>query len=224
MLTIIHGNDYVASRNLFNQEKDKESLTIDASNLTFPLDQLLSGSTLFHQKQKVFIENAFNKKAVKNLDEIISFANKAQDLNLYILSDKELSKTQLKDFSKFSEKIFKIPQNIFSFVDNITPSSPNNVINFHNTLSYSTPEFVFTMIVRQFRLMLGLLGDTGKNIDEVTRLQGWQSGKLKRQSLLFGEEKIKSIYKKLYFIEKSQKTGSGKLNLIQAIDMLLLEL
>lgn len=224
MLTIIHGNDYVASRNLFNQEKSKESVIVDAITLAFPLHQLISGSTLFNQKQKVFIENAFNKKAVKNFDEIIDFAKKAVDIDLYLLSDKELSKTQLKDFSKFSEKNFKIPQNIWVFIDQIYPNNSRIVSSFHEVLKTSDADFVFSMIIRQFRLMISLINPSKTNIDEIKRIQPWQEQRIKKQASLFSLGKLKNIYKKLYEIDKAQKTGSGKLNLVQAIDMFLLEI
>lgn len=225
MIFLYHGDDFALSRVNFNKEKDKESIILDASDYDQNfLNQLMSESSLFEDHKKVFIDNLFGKKASKNFNQLLEFINKANHLDIHIWADKQITKTQTKDFPKYSEQVYKIPQTIFSFVDNITPNNSNNVVNFHNTLSHSEPEFIFTMIVRQFRLMLGLLSESGNNIDEITRLKDWQTGKLKRQGLLFGEDKIKSIYEKLYSIDKSLKTGSSKLNLTQAIDMLLLEL
>lgn len=225
MIYLYHGDDFALSRDNFNKEKDKTSIIVDAADLDLNiLNQLMSSSSLFSEHKKIFIDNLFSKKASKNYNQLLEFINKADHLDIFIWADKELSKSQTNDFPKFSDRGFKIPQNIFSFVDNILPNSPSNVVNFHSALSHSAPEFIFTMILRQFRLMLALFSDSGKNIDEVKRLRDWQTGKLKRQGQLFGESKIKEVYKKLYIIDKSQKTGSGKLNLVQAIDMLLLEL
>lgn len=225
MIYLYHGEDFVSSRNNFNKEKDKTSVTIDAAfvdkNL---LNQLMSESSLFDEHKKVFIENLFGRKAAKNFDEISNFLQKASHLDVHIWSDKTITKTQLKDFPKYEDLNYKIPQNIFGFVDSITPNSSKNVANFHNTLAHSEAEFIFSMIVRQFRLMLGLLENSKKTIEEVSRLKDWQTGKLKRQATSFGEINLKNIYKKLQLIDKSQKTGSTKLSLIQAIDMLLLEI
>ena len=80
------------------------------------------------------------------------------------------------------------------------------------------------MIIRQFRLLLGLSESSNNNIDEIKRLAPWQKSKLVRQASLFGVDKLKQIYKMLYKIDKSQKTGKSPLTLVQDIDILMLEI
>lgn len=225
MIYIFHGEDFVSSRNAFNKVRDDSSVTLDASDLNKDLlNQLMSESSLFSLHKKLLIENFFNKKSVKNNDVLFEFIKKTDHLDIFIWDDNEITKNKLKDFPRYEDQNFKVQQNIFGFVDNISPASPANVKKFHEALTYSNPEFIFTMIIRQFRLMLGILENSKNNIDEVSRLRDWQISKLKRQCSLFGEEKIKSIYKKLNKIDKSQKTGASKLNLVQSIDMFLLEI
>jgi len=72
--------------------------------------------------------------------------------------------------------------------------------------------------------MLGLLENSKNNIDELKKLAPWQKSKLIRQAEMFGSQNLKKIYKKLYKIDKAQKTGSSGLTIVQQIDMLLLEL
>ncbi len=225
MVTLIHGNDFVSSRNFFNQEKEADYITLDAENIDkTDLEQLLSGSSLFGQRKKVLIENLFGRKAAKNFKEVIDFLSRTKDLDIYIWADREVPKSQLSDFPKYEDKNFKIPQNIFNFVDKIYPGSTGNVSNFHEILKNAEPEFIFTMIIRQFRLMIGISDGLNSNAEEVKRLRDWQIDKLKRQASLFGAENLKTIYKKIYKIDKSQKTGASKLNLVQAIDILLLQI
>ena len=69
-----------------------------------------------------------------------------------------------------------------------------------------------------------LFQDSKENIDEVKRIAPWQKSKIVRQASLFGEEKLKLIYKKLYKIDKTTKTGKSNLTLVQNIDILLLEI
>lgn len=232
MLVIIHGDDELSSRNYFVSQKNADSLTFDAENVnTGELEQSLSGSGLFGSTNKILIENLFTRVGTKNLNEIAKILNKKSKADVYIWADKILSAKQLSSFSGSQVKLFKIPQNIWSFLDSIKPKNISNVSMFHNALSSTEPEIVFAMIVRQFRLMLGLsdssnlpAGKAGNNIDEVKRLAPWQRGKLVRQASLFGLEKLKQSYKKLYKIDKSVKTGSSNLTLVQNIDILLLDL
>lgn len=225
MITLIHGNDTLSSRKFFLDQKDSESLTFDAEFINLvELEQSLAGSGLFGETKKIFIENLFSRKSAKNLESIGKLLTANQDLNVYFWADKEVGIKVLSSFPKVENKAFKIPQNIWKFLDNLRPSSTSNVSAFHRTLNESEAEIIFAMIIRQFRLMLGLISSSKENIDEVKRIAPWQKTKLMRQGALFGEEKLKIIYKKLYQIDKKTKTGKTNLNLTQNIDILLLQI
>jgi DNA polymerase III delta subunit len=222
MVTLIHGNDTLTSRKFFQDQKDKDSLSFDAENINLvEFAQSLSGSSLFGESKKVFIENWFSRKA-KNLKEISEIINNS-DNEIFLWAGKEVGVKTL-DLKKIENKNFKIPQNIWNFLDSIRPNNKNNVLNFHKTLTESDPEIIFAMIVRQFRLMLGIIEASQESIDEIKRIAPWQKTKLTKQANLFGIENLKKIYKKLYKIDKNIKTGKGNLNLIQNIDILLLEI
>lgn len=225
MITLIQGNDTLSSRKYFLDQKDSESLTFDGENINLvELEQSLAGSGLFGSSKKIFIENLFSRKSAKNLDAIGKLLTANQNLNVYIWADKEVGVKALTTFPKIENKVFKIPQNIWNFLDNLRPSTSSNVSSFHRTLKESETEIIFAMIIRQFRLMLSLIQDSKDNIDEVKRIAPWQKTKLMRQASLFGEEKLKAIYKKLYLIDKKTKTGKTNLTLTQNIDILLLEI
>ena len=232
MITIIHGDDEITSRNYFVSQKDADSLTFDAETIdAVELEQSLDESDLFGKSSKIFIENLFTRSGTKNLNEISQILNKNSKADVFIWSNKPVPAKTLSLFQKADVKLFKIPQNIWSFLDGVKPNSNRNVSLFHNVLSETEPEIIFAMIIRQFRLMLGLskesdlpAGEAGNNIDEVKRLAPWQKSKLTRQASLFGVDRLKQIYKKLYKIDKSLKTGKSQLTLIQNIDILLLGL
>lgn len=230
MITLIHGNDTLTSRNFFLDQKDEESLTFDAESIS--LDELalsLQGPTLLftpdsHKGRTLFIENSFTRKSAKNLESIGKLLSNYPNANVYFWADKEIGVKALVSFPKIENKNFKIPQNIWAFLDGIRPLNPSNITSFHKTLNETEPEIIFAMLVRQFRLMLGLVQNSRENIDEVKRIAPWQKSKLIKQASLFGEEKLKTIYKKLYKIDKSTKTGKTNLTLTQNIDILLLEI
>jgi len=79
------------------------------------------------------------------------------------------------------------------------------------------------MITRQFRILNSIF-DSKKNIDEVKKLASWQRNKLERQAKLFGKEKLKEIYNKIFEIEKGVKTGELSYHLRSAIDFLMVEI
>lgn len=225
MITLIHGNDTLSSRKFYLDHKDQESLTFDAESINLvELEQSLAGSGLFGSTKKIFIENLFSRKSAKNLDWIGKLLSSYKDCEVFFWADKEVGVKVLTAFPKVEKKEFKIPQNIWNFLDNIRPSNSSNVTSFHRTLNETESEIIFAMILRQFRLMLGLISDSTENIDEVKRIAPWQKTKLIRQASLFGEEKLKNIYKKLYKIDKTTKTGKTNLSLTQNIDILLLEI
>ena len=224
MITLVHGQDNLSSRKFFLSHKDKDSITFDAENLSvIELSQSLQGGGLFENPKKIFIENLFTRKGNKSLAPIAEILNTNDKSEVFIYADKDVGVRSLSNFPKFTNENFKIPQNIWSFLDGIRPGNSNNIASFHNALEGSEPEIVFAMIIRQFRLLVGI-SSNGKSIEEVKKLADWQKTKLRRQASLFEMSKLKDIYKKLYKIEKSVKTGASNLTLTQNIDILLLEI
>jgi len=226
MITIVHGNDTFSSRNYIFEQKNKNTPSFDAQNSDLTeLQSFTHGSSMFGSNNKIFIENLFSNKAKKNYDYIISILDSAdKELEIYIWSNKELPKKALSSFPKHNSQLFKINQNIFNFLDGIKPNNTNNLLMFHETLKTVDVQIVFFMLIRQFRLLLAISSTDIKNIDEMKRLAPWQKSKLEKQANLFGEKKLKEIYKNLYKIDKKTKTGATNLTLVQNIDMLLLEI
>lgn len=225
MITLVHGNDTLSSRNYFLNQKDESSLTFDAETISLvEFSQSLQGSGLFENPKKIFIENLFTRKGSKSINSIGEILEKNNKSEIFIWADKEIGVKILSSFPKFENQNFKVPANLWSFLDGIKPGSSKNVTAFHSALEGSETEIVFSMIIRQFRLLLGISSGSIKNVEEIKKLAPWQRSKLLRQASLFDLAKLKEIHKRLYKIEKSTKTGSSNLTLAQNIDILLLEI
>lgn len=241
MITIIHGDDIASSRSYFLElrQKQKDVVSFDGGKITITdLVQNIEGSGLFGDTKSIFIEDllAKLKKTEKTTKEMLNFiAKNTKDFNFVLWESKEILKRDLSLFKDAIVKIFKLPKNIFLFLDNLKPLNSRNLLRlFHEALNSGIKEeLILFMIQRQFRILLALSGDSsqaspGQNdivtIDEVSRLAPWQMGKLQRQSKSFDVPNLKNIYKKLYEIEIGQKTGSSSLSLTQNIDFLLLEM
>lgn len=229
MITLIHGEDISGSRKFFSELKENQkslkSFEGDKISLT-ELTQVLEGNDLFDDSPAIFIEHFFSKK--KTGDEkksILDFITSKHNATVVFWEQKEITK---KDFGKYpmiKSQQFDLPKILFKFLDSILPNNGREAIElFHETISFQPPELVFFMMIRKFRLLLGILDRSLEAIDEIHFMQGWQSNKLQNQATKFGEEKLLQIYAKLFAIEKSIKTGTNPTPLTSLIDFLLLEI
>jgi DNA polymerase III delta subunit len=212
------------------KQKQKDAISFDYKNVTLTdLIQNIEGSGLFSDSKTIFIEEFLTKlkRKDKAAKEILDFIVKSsKENNIILWESKEILKKDLYSLKNADIKIFKLPKNIFLFLDNLSPSNSRNMLKlFHNALeSGIKEEIILFMLQRQIRLLLSLLDSGEKSIDEIERLAPWQTGKLQSQSRLFTVSDLKKIYKRLYEIELRQKTGALSLSLSQSIDFLLLDI
>lgn len=233
MITIIHGDDISLSRKYFSElkQKHKDFVLFDGNKLTISdLVQNIEGSSFFGDTKVLFIEEFLTKlkKTNKDSKEILDFIAKNTKSSTFVLwESKEILKRDLSLFRDSTIKLFKLPKNIFIFLDSLKPGNAKNLLNlFHQALdSGIKEELILFMLQRQIRILLALSQPSeNEQIEELTRLAPWQLSKMERQAKLFSFADLKKIYKKLYEIEIGQKTGSLSLSLIQSIDFLLLEM
>ena len=230
MITIIHGDDIVLSRNyLQDQKQNSTNPYVFDGIIDLPsIAQITQGSGLFYTEKNIFVENFFSKNKLNSSEakSVINYINKNESLlNMFFWEANILQKRSIALFTNPSIKTFKIPKSIFLFLDSIKPANfKSSIALFHKALENTAPELIFFMLQRQFRMLLALTKCQNDNgtIDEVLRLAPWQKSKLERQTRLFSSDKLLSLYKKLYQIELSQKTGNLPYSLVCAIDFLLL--
>jgi hypothetical protein len=230
MITILHGTDTAQSRKFFLELKNKadDPTIIDGQKVTLTdLTQYFEGGNLFAESKSFFIDQLLSKrKKSKELDGILEYLNKASQNNEILLwEDKELTPAALKSIKNPVIRVFKLPQTLFQFLDNIKPGNSKILINlFHETIETADTEMVFYMLVKQFRLLLALSDPGNDDIDEVKRIAPWQKTKLQRQTQYFKNEKLIDLYNSLLEIEIGLKTGSLPANITQTIDLWLLGL
>ncbi|MBI1982430.1 MAG: hypothetical protein HYY87_01175 [Candidatus Levybacteria bacterium] len=230
MITIIHGDDIVSSRNFLvgQKQKIKNPLEFNGESIAISdLVQIFEGGELFSDQKTLFLEDFLTKrKASKDKDQILSYLSKYQNHDIFLWEGKEVSAKSLSAFKKAEVKHFKLPQSLFLFLDSLKPGRGKLLIPlFHKTLENMEAEFVFYMLVRQFRLLLALSDLSSKEqIDEIKRMAPWQKSKLQRQAFLFTKDALTKNFAQLYAIDLAQKTGSLSLSLIQTIDFFLLDL
>ncbi len=230
MITIIHGTDIASSRKTFLDLKDKEkdALLINGQNVTLTeLLQYFEGGELFANPKSFFIEQLLSKrKKSKELDQIIALLNTSSaENNIFLWEEKEITPTSLKSFKNNTDRVYKLPQMLFQFLEGIKPRNSKQLIKlFHETIANADTEMVFFMMVRQVRLLMGIMEFTQDPIDEIKKMAPWQKGKLQKQADAFEMEELKKLYSKLFNIEKGMKTGTLAASLSSTIDFLLLEI
>lgn len=229
MITIIHGEDIVNSRNYYTEIRKKANdfhILYGESVSKEKLVQLLEGGMLFNDSLTVCIEDLFSKKKArsKELLEIVSYLEQNNNANIILWDKKELTKAQLNQFKKATVKQFKLPEEVFVFLDNVLQSTPEVRLKlFHKALQHNEAEYLFSMLVRQVRLLLALSDTSAETIEDLKRML-WQKRKLQQQLQKTTLQKLKSLYKKLYEIDVAQKTGNTSLSLVQSLDFLMLEI
>lgn len=228
MLTIIHGDNHVASRNQLNVliDEAKNKGIVDIVRLegkkitTTDLIQAVETNSLFGGERLVVIENLFSRLKSKQKDELLNYLSTADSLGniaeVIVWEDKTLTKTQTKKFTKAKIQEFPITKLMFKFLESVKPGQPKqNLDMYHKTIENDDPEFVFVMFIRQVRMLLQVRGNGS------VKMAPWQKSRLESQAKLFTLESLLKLHRKLLELDLAQKTSQNKMNIEGALDILL---
>ena len=225
MVTIIHGDDVVSSRNFFLAQKKSNEPILNGENLTFTqLVQSLEGGSLFGEEKVLLIENFFLKNSDAEIRTIANYVEKHTAFQFLFWEGKKLLQKHRSCFKDPVIKQFLLPTVLFTFLQSVRPNNKNSVLLLHKTIATTAVELVFSLLIRQFRLLLAVMDGSTNTIEEVKRLASWQLASLTRQANLFSVEELKTAYQKLFTIEKGLKTGTLPSTLVQSIDFFLADL
>jgi DNA polymerase III delta subunit len=227
MIIITHGTDTAKSRNFYISKRQEitDPIILEGKSLEFSnFYQIFEGDSLFTLEKNVFVENLFSSKksSSEDIKRIVEYINGKKDLNILFWEDKELTKAQQALIKNAQINLFNYPQLLFLFLDSIYPNNAKVLSLFRSLAEQMETELIFYMIVRQFRLMLGI--ESSSQIDETKRMAPWQESKLSSQARRFSKDKLKSLYNKLYKIDYETKFGLSSSPLSARIDIFLLDL
>lgn len=224
MLTIICGEDNVASRKYFQDIKEtfsKKNFEIKniASNEISELKKwLIESPTLFSSSRAFFVENLMKylkkfktKDHIKELEDIA----RMRDVELFDWEN-GLTSRDLKKIAGAVIKEFKPSENIFKLLDACFPTNKTRFINILNRVEENADEnFIFTMLTRHIRNLIIIK----ENITP-PKMQSWQASKLKLQTKFWQLNKLISFYDSLFRIEIRNKTGANPYNIKESLDIL----
>ena len=233
-MLILHGENTVFSRKELNSLKeknnDKEIIFLNGKNLKLTeLKEALETQSLFGMEKLIIIENFLSK--LKNLrsgtknPEINYLIQQKHLKNLIFWEDKEINKSLLSLFKKAEIKFFKVERLVFSLVESIKPNNAKVVIDLFKKILLKNPmEIIFSMIIRQFRLLILIKSGTKNGPLEFLRLAPWQKQKLTNQAKFFTMEELRKIYKRLLEIDYNNKTGQSCFDLAKTLELFIIEI
>lgn len=246
MLTILHGDNILASRKALESAKlaasEKEIIKLEGKKTDLPLlKQALEAKSLFAENKLVVVEDLITDNRKQITENVINYLIEGKfDADLVLWEGKPLPIGILSKFKKAGDKktgyikiqLFKQPAVIFKFLDSIKPKNIKEMLtSLKRSIEVSQPEIVFYMLVRQFRILLAVKAkekdrtiERNNDIEELKRLAAWQLGRLKIQASHFSLEQLLKIYKELLIIDYQIKTGKSALDLTKRMELFIMSL
>jgi DNA polymerase III delta subunit len=212
-MIILHGEDanksysrlIVLTEGL--KSKQIEIVTHDAQEIDIThLRQEIGSSGLFGSLKCFVIKNLLSGTKSKNKDKIVEVLSQETGHEIILWENKGLTATILKKFPKATVESFSISPIIFKFLDSLRPQNTKNILlSWKNLLKEGTePEFVFTMTVRQIKLLIQV-----KSGPQYLKLAPYPARLISQQATYFTLEHLLDLYQKLYEIDLKIKTGTG---------------
>lgn len=224
MITIVCGEDNVASREYFIELQNKyrkEGCEIESIN-TEGLKELQGteqqSQNLFGFKRVFSIENLNKHLGRRKGDELSALLTKVdQNKHIVLLSwEDSVSARELKTGKLGTIKEFKPPQNVFKLLEACYPSNLASFIHILDQITTPRSEmFVYIMLTRHLRTLL--LASEG----EVSpRLAPWQRSRILSQVGRWKKESLQTYYQKLIGIDFALKSGHNLYGVKKSIEML----
>ncbi|MBU1085285.1 MAG: hypothetical protein ABIJ43_03205 [Candidatus Beckwithbacteria bacterium] len=223
MIIIFHGDNFVLSRKVFNEQikafkGEKTRLTAKEIDETI-LTQSLESNSLFGDPRLVIIEGLLTLPRSKNKDALINIVLKNQDSEVILWEKKSITPAVKKKFTKASIKEFKLPASVFKVLDSLKPGSGEITLKLlHDCYKKDAPELVFYMLHRRISQLIQ--GQEGNNLKGAP----WQVSNLKAQAKNFKLENLLKLHQDLINIDFSIKTGQAALPIASQLDLLLINI
>ncbi len=223
MITLVHGEDSLSSYQRLSElievakGQGLEIIIKDASELSIAtLRQESEGRDLFGARNCLVIKGLLSGTKSKQKDGLIGLLETLSDAEIILYEPKEITKTALKSLSKAKIELFAINQVIFKFLDVLRPGNNRVILQAWNRLLElgQEPEFVFSMVVRQIRLLI-----QAKSGASYLKLSPYPKKLILAQANYFTLNQLLDLHRHLYDLDKRLKTGLSSL----PVDQLMLQ-
>ena len=226
-MIIIHGDDYVASRNYLNdlidsaKTKNQTVTRLEADKLELTqVVQVVESVGFFGADYLLVVFGFFSEPKSKHRENLLNYFKEHQIANIILYESKSLSATNLKAFTQSQISHHKPSTILFSFLENIKPGNGTKVLTQYQELldKKTPPELIFALLVRQTRLLI----QAGEPAS--LKVAPWMKNKLTSQSRVFDEEILLKLHEQLYQIDKNIKPGRNPLALSLQLYNLIIQI
>jgi DNA polymerase III delta subunit len=230
MITLIHGDDTIISRNELNHIRNglsgREIRMVNGKTADINrLIQTLESPSIFGNDTAVIFENLLSslgrkiKTAGEYCDLLKSASGKGTEIILW--EDRIVSPGMIGNLGKnIRISLYKLPALVFTFLDNFRPGNEKFLLDVYGKLSVNEPvELLFAMLLRRIRQLIiikdGILPEG---------MQIWQSARLTSQAKYFSMEQLTDMYLRLINIEFSIRSGNSPFDTGKHLELFLTEL
>lgn len=223
-MLVLHGDDYVNSRNELQKHKDgavqksKEIITLDGQKIQLTdLKQAVESLSLFGTDRLVVIENVFGGQKSARQGSLIDYLIQNQPETVIVWETKALTPASIKKLTNTHIQEFKPKTIIFDFLASIRPNNQKQILKLYQQVLQSDPvELVFFLMVKQMRQLF-----TASSDPQSLTGPSWLTTKINSQAKLFSTEHLLKLYQGLFEIEKGLKTGLSPVPIETALEMWL---
>ncbi len=211
-ISLIHGEDVAASRNMFlslvEKAKDEGFQIKDISlNTNLNLEEKLTSQSLFEDKI-FFIHDKLKNLTAFDLKWLVKSSKKYEG-ELVLWYEGVAPLKIVKALPKGTEiKKFDLPKIIFNFLDSFYPGNSVNILGLLDKLLAIEPvEFVFFMLGKHLRDVYWVKNDKAVLPD----YQEWRIRKIRSQADKFNNDKLKKVINFLSEADIRSKTSDSSL-------------
>lgn len=224
MLTIICGEDIVASRDYYNslksehREKGMEITTVAAKDIEENITKSDQTYNLFGAKLVYFTQNLnayLSRLVARGVPENFESLFKSKDIEIIDWEEGKPSRDiKIAKLGKVQE--LKLPKSIFNLLDLLVPSKRKEFVTLLKNITETQDEmFIFTMISRHVRTLI-----LAKERLFSPKTLPWQRGKLSTQARVWSKENLLGFYEGLHRIDIALKTGGTPFTITKSLDIL----
>jgi len=229
MLTIIHGDNLVKSREkLFQlkqaaQAKNQNLNTLSAKKITPQiLEQALFAKDLFGQEPCLIIEELHSlpqsKKRTDYLEQIIQAS---QFLDIVLWEKKSLTKNNLKKLTNAQIYYFPMSKALWQLLDQFSPQAKTKkrqLALLQEAIKQDSAEFCLVMISKRVSDLIAI------TVGADLAMHPFVKNKLNRQKKNFTLKQLLNLHQKLYLLDNKIKHSANLLDLASELDLLLITL
>ena len=215
-MIILHGEDTVRSYQRLSQlielcQKRGEVIIYDYQDLTPSLLRQETGSSsLFSAQKCLVIKNLLKAQKSKTKDLLQKIIDQSGLREIILWENDALSPSVLRTFPSAKIETFPLSPQIFKFLDCLHPGQTSVILlAWKNLLTDKVePEFVFSMLVRQFKLLI-----QAKDNPSLLKLAPYPAKLIKAQANHFDLGHLLDLYHHLFRIDLKIKTGLSSVSL-----------